>query len=41
VESLGAVYIQVTWPEQERRQQYELFSLVHMQSFAAGTGGGA
>jgi general secretion pathway protein I len=40
VESLGAVYIQVTWPEQQRPQQYDLFSLVSMQSFAAGCGRG-
>jgi general secretion pathway protein I len=39
VESLGAVYIQVTWPEQQRPQQYDLFSLVSMQSFAAGPDG--
>jgi Tfp pilus assembly protein PilV len=41
VESLGAVHIQVTWPEQQRPQQYDLFSLVSMQSFAAGPDGGS
>ncbi len=33
VESLGAVHVRVKWPEQQRQQQYDLFSLVHMQSF--------
>jgi general secretion pathway protein I len=33
VEGLGAIHVQVTWPEQQRRQQYDLFSLAHMQSF--------
>lgn len=33
VEGLGAIHIQVTWPEQQLRRQYDLFSLVHMQSF--------
>jgi general secretion pathway protein I len=41
VESLGAVYVQVTWSEQQRQQQYDLFSLVHMKSFTAGPGGGS
>lgn len=40
VESLGAVYVQVTWSEQERQQQYDLFSLVSMQSFSASAGRG-
>ncbi|GAG49590.1 unnamed protein product, partial [marine sediment metagenome] len=34
VESLGAVHVQVKWQEQQRQQQYELFSLVQMKSFA-------
>ena len=33
VEGLGAVHIQVMWPEQQRPQQYDLFSLVCMKSF--------
>ena len=33
VESLGAVYVLVTWPEQQRQQQYELFSLLCLPSF--------
>lgn len=33
VENLGAVHVQVTWREQQREQQYELLSLVHMKSF--------
>ena len=33
VESLGAVHVQVMWPEQQRPQQYDLFSLVCMKSF--------
>jgi len=33
VESLGAVHVQVQWQEQQRQQQYELFSLVQMKSF--------
>ena len=34
VESLGAVHVRVKWPEQQRQQQYDLYSLVHMQSFS-------
>lgn len=33
IEDLGAVQVTVTWPEQQRQQQYELFSLVCMKSF--------
>jgi Tfp pilus assembly protein PilV len=33
VESLGAIHVRVEWQEQQRQQQYELFSLVHMKSF--------
>jgi type II secretory pathway pseudopilin PulG len=33
VEGLGAIHVQVTWPEQQRRQQYDLFSLIQAQSF--------
>lgn len=33
IEGLGAIHVQVTWPEQQRRQQYDLFALAHMQSF--------
>jgi hypothetical protein len=33
VESLGAVHVQVQWLEQQRLQEYELFSLVQMKSF--------
>jgi prepilin-type N-terminal cleavage/methylation domain-containing protein len=33
VESLGAIHVQVNWFEQQRPQQYDLFSLIHMQSF--------
>ena len=33
VESLGAIHVQVEWQEQQRQQQYELFSLVQMKSF--------
>jgi hypothetical protein len=33
VEDLGAIHVQVKWQEQQRQQQYELFSLVQMKSF--------
>jgi type II secretion system protein I len=33
VESLGAIRVSVEWREQQRPQQYELFSLVQMKSF--------
>jgi prepilin-type N-terminal cleavage/methylation domain-containing protein len=33
VESLGAIHVKVQWREQQRQQQYELFSLVQMRSF--------
>lgn len=33
VESLGAIHVCVEWREQQRQQQYELFSLVQMKSF--------
>lgn len=33
VENLGAIHVQVKWLEQQRQQQYELFSLVQMKSF--------
>jgi prepilin-type N-terminal cleavage/methylation domain-containing protein len=33
VEGLGALHVQVTWLEQQRQQQYDLFSLIHMKSF--------
>ena len=33
VESLGAIVVQVQWQEQQRPQQYELFSLIQMESF--------
>ena len=33
VESLGAIHVQVQWQEQQRQQQYELFSLIQMKSF--------
>lgn len=33
VESLGAIHVCIEWREQQRRQQYELFSLVQMKSF--------
>lgn len=32
VESLGAVYVNVKWREQQREQQYELLSLIYMRS---------
>jgi hypothetical protein len=32
VESLGAVYVNVKWQEQQREQQYELLSLIYMSS---------
>ncbi len=34
VESLGAIHVRVTWPEQQRPQAYDLYSLAAMQSFA-------
>lgn len=33
VEDLGAIHVLVEWWEQQRHQQYELFSLVQMKSF--------
>jgi hypothetical protein len=33
VENLGAIHVQVQWLEQQRPQQYELFSLVQMKTF--------
>jgi hypothetical protein len=33
VENLGAVHVQVGWKEQNRGQQYDLFSLIQMKSF--------
>ena len=33
VESLGAICVQVNWQEQQREQQYELYSLIPMKSF--------
>ena len=33
IESLGAICVQVEWLEQQRRQQYELLSLVQMETF--------
>lgn len=33
IENLGAIHVQVRWQEQQREQQYELFSLVQMKSF--------
>ena len=33
IENLGAIHVQVRWREQQREQQYELFSLVQMKSF--------
>ena len=36
VENLGAVCVQVKWQEKQRQQQYELFSLVHIESFIKG-----
>ena len=35
VESLGAISVQVEWSEQQRRQQYELLSLVQMETISA------
>ena len=34
IDNLGAIHVQVTWPEQQRQQQYDLYSLVGMRSFA-------
>jgi prepilin-type N-terminal cleavage/methylation domain-containing protein len=34
VEGLGAIHVQVTWPEQQRPQQYDLYSLIAMPSWA-------
>jgi len=33
IESLGAIQVQIEWQEQQRQQQYELFSLIQMKSF--------
>ena len=33
VENLGSVHVLVKWKEQQRQQQYELYTLVKMQSF--------
>ena len=33
IENLGAIHVQVKWQEQQRQQQYELFSLIQMKSF--------
>ena len=33
IENLGAIHVQVRWQEQQREQQYELFSLVQMKLF--------
>lgn len=33
IENLGAIHVHVKWQEQQRQQQYELFSLVQMKSF--------
>jgi prepilin-type N-terminal cleavage/methylation domain-containing protein len=33
-ENLGAICVQVKWQEQQRPQQYELFSLVHVPPLA-------
>jgi type II secretion system protein I len=33
-ENLGAISVQVQWQEQQRPQQYELFSLVHVSPLA-------
>jgi prepilin-type N-terminal cleavage/methylation domain-containing protein len=33
VENLGVIHVQVGWQEQQRQQQYELFSLIQMKSF--------
>jgi len=33
VENLGAIQVQVSWQEQQRKQEYSLLSLVHMKSF--------
>ena len=38
IETLGAIHVRVNWPEQGREQQYELFSFVHMRSFAETSG---
>lgn len=38
IETLGAIHVQVNWPEQGREQEYELFSFVRMQSLT-GTNG--
>ena len=36
VENLGVVHVQVKWQEQQRQQQYYLFSLVQMKSVIEG-----
>ena len=33
IENLGALHILIKWSEQQRQQQYELFSLIQMKSF--------
>lgn len=33
LDNLGALHILVKWKEQQRQQQYELFSLIQMKSF--------
>lgn len=38
IESLGAIHVQVNWPEQQRQQQYGLFSLIEMRSFSENRG---
>lgn len=34
IENLGAVHVKVTWKEQGRLQNYDLFSLVQMKTFS-------
>jgi prepilin-type N-terminal cleavage/methylation domain-containing protein len=36
VENLAAVHVAVKWEEQQREQQYELFSLIHMKTSIEG-----
>lgn len=36
VENLAAIYVRVKWQRQQRPQQYELFSLLHMKTFIEG-----
>ena len=33
VDNLGALHILVKWKEQQRQQEYELFSLIQMKTF--------